>query len=121
MQVYPVLFKYLKTVSSLTSKVSLRDLDLFLLCFVTVLSLLFFVIIIIVVSFAVAFSVFTLTGLLDLDDDATGLALEVSIVFVYVGIILAIETWHLFEFEIGAKCPVKCFAWELVIISELKS
>ena len=111
----------LETVSALTSKVSLWYLNLFLLCIIAIHRLFFFFIIVIIIGLCVAFTFLTFTGCLNLEDNARWLALEVSVIFVDVLIILAVEAWHFFELKVGAQGPVESLVREFVVVNELKA
>lgn len=111
----------LETVSVLTSKVSLWDFNLFFLCIIAIRRLFFFFIIVIIIGLCVTFTFLTFASYLDLEDNARWLTLEVSVVFVDVLVILAVEAWHFFELKVGAQCPEESLVWELVVVNELEA
>ena len=111
----------LEIFTALTSKVSLWDLNLFLLCLIAIRRLFFFFIIVIIIGLCVTFTFLTFAGCLDLEDNACWLTLEISVVFVDVLVILAVEAWHFFELKVGAQGPVKSLVWELVVVNELEA
>jgi len=113
--------KILETVSALTSKVSLWYLNLFLLCIIAIFRLFFFFIIVIIIGLCVAFTFLTFASCFDLEDNARWLTLEISVIFVDVLVILAVEAWHFFELKVSAQGPVESLVRELVVINELEA
>jgi hypothetical protein len=111
----------LETFTALTSKVSLWDLNLFLLCLIAIRRLFFFFIIIVIIGLCVTFTFLTFAGCLDLEDNASWFTLEISVVFVDVLVILAVEAWHFFELKVGAQGPVESLVRKLVVVNELEA